>query len=109
MDTHFVTDADLPHATACARLRLRAAPPPPAVAGRCWAWAPQAPGRPGPPTKAWTWARARSFAKLVPAEQVEQAAAQQFVQMQQPGARRQRALAPDDHPQLVRLRYIAKR
>jgi predicted Zn-dependent protease len=48
------------------------------------------------------------FAKLVPAEQVEQAAAQQFVQMQSQ-ARQQRALAPDDHPQLVRLRYIAKR
>jgi len=49
-----------------------------------------------------------SFAKLVPAEQVEKAAAQQFVQMQSQ-ARQQRALAPDDHPQLVRLRYIAKR
>ena len=48
------------------------------------------------------------FAKLVPAEQVEQAAAQQFVQMQAQ-ARQQRALAPDDHPQLVRLRYIARR
>ncbi len=49
-----------------------------------------------------------SFTKLVPAEQVEQAAAQQYVQMQRE-AREQRALAPDDHPQLVRLRYIAKR
>jgi predicted Zn-dependent protease len=49
-----------------------------------------------------------SFTKLVPAEQVEKAAAQQFVQMQSQ-ARQQRALAPDDHPQLVRLRYIAKR
>ena len=49
-----------------------------------------------------------SFSKLVPAEKVEQAAAQQFVQMQSQ-ARQQRALAPDDHPQLVRLRYIAKR
>ena len=48
------------------------------------------------------------FAKLVPADQVEQAASQQFVQMQSQ-ARQQRALAPDDHPQLVRLRYIAKR
>jgi predicted Zn-dependent protease len=52
--------------------------------------------------------RNSSFTKLVPAEQVEQAAAQQFVQMQSQ-ARQQRALAPDDHPQLVRLRYIAKR
>ena len=48
------------------------------------------------------------FARLVPAEQVEQAAAQQFVQMQSQ-ARQQRALAPDDHPQLLRLRYIAQR
>ncbi len=52
--------------------------------------------------------KASSFSKLVPAEQVEQAAAQQFVQMQQQ-ARSQRALAPDNHPQLQRLRYIAER
>jgi predicted Zn-dependent protease len=49
-----------------------------------------------------------SFSKLVSAEKVEQAAAQQFVQMQNQ-ARQQRALAPDSHPQLVRLRFIAKR
>ena len=48
------------------------------------------------------------FAKLVPAEQIEQAAAQQFVQMQTQ-ARQQRALAPEDHPQAVRLRFIAQR
>ncbi len=48
------------------------------------------------------------FSKLVPADKVEQAAAQQFVQMQRQ-AKAQRALAPDDHPQLVRLRYIAER
>jgi predicted Zn-dependent protease len=48
------------------------------------------------------------FAKLVSAQQVEQAAAQQFVQMQNQ-ARQKSALAPDDHPQLVRLRFIAKR
>ena len=52
--------------------------------------------------------RNSAFTKLVPAEQVEQAAAQQFVQMQRQ-AREKRALAPDDHPQLVRLRYIAQR
>jgi predicted Zn-dependent protease len=52
--------------------------------------------------------KSSSFAKLVPAQQVEQAAAQQFVQMQSQ-ARQQRALAPENHPQLVRLRYIAKR
>jgi predicted Zn-dependent protease len=48
------------------------------------------------------------FTKLVPAEKLEQAAEQQFVQMQRQ-AKQQRALAPDDHPQLVRLRYIAAR
>jgi predicted Zn-dependent protease len=52
--------------------------------------------------------KASQFSKLVPAEQVEQAAAQQFIQMQQQ-ARAQRALAPDNHPQLQRLRYIAER
>ncbi len=49
-----------------------------------------------------------SFSKLVPAEKVEQAAAQQFVQMQRE-AKSKRALAPDNHPQLLRLRYIAER
>ncbi|MBN8510761.1 MAG: M48 family metallopeptidase [Burkholderiales bacterium] len=49
-----------------------------------------------------------SFAKLVPAEKLEQAAAQQFVQMQRQAAAKQ-ALAPDSHPQLQRLRYIARR
>jgi predicted Zn-dependent protease len=49
-----------------------------------------------------------SFAKLVPADQVEQAAAQQYLQMQRQAASKQ-ALAPDDHPQTVRLRYIARR
>jgi Zn-dependent protease with chaperone function len=49
-----------------------------------------------------------SFAKLVPADQVEQAAAQQYVQMQRQAASKQ-ALAPADHPQLQRLRYIAQR
>jgi predicted Zn-dependent protease len=48
------------------------------------------------------------FARLVPAEQIEQAAAQQFLQMQQQ-ARSKRALAPADHPQLLRLRFIAQR
>lgn len=48
------------------------------------------------------------FARLVPAEQVEQAAAAQYQQMQREAAQ-QRALAPADHPQLVRLRSIAQR
>lgn len=48
------------------------------------------------------------FTKLVSAEQIEQAAGQQYLQMQQQAAQ-QRALAPDSHPQVVRLRAIAQR
>ena len=48
------------------------------------------------------------FTKLVSAEQVEGAAAQQYAQMMQKAAQ-QRALAPDNHPQLQRLRFIAQR
>jgi predicted Zn-dependent protease len=49
-----------------------------------------------------------SFSKLVSADQVEQAAGQQYRQMQQQ-ASQQRALAPENHPQLVRLRAISQR
>ena len=49
-----------------------------------------------------------ALAKLVPAGQIEQAAAQQYAQMQQQ-AIQQRALAPADHPQAQRLRSIAQR
>jgi predicted Zn-dependent protease len=49
-----------------------------------------------------------SFSKLVSADEIEQAAAAQYQQMRQQ-AKQQRALAGDDHPQLVRLRTIAKR
>ncbi len=48
------------------------------------------------------------FARLVPAEQVEAAAAQQYQQMTRQAAQ-QRALAPADHPQVIRLRAIADR
>jgi predicted Zn-dependent protease len=48
------------------------------------------------------------FTKLVPAEQVEGAAAKQYLQLKD-DARRQNALAPDNHPQLRRLRYLAQR
>ena len=48
------------------------------------------------------------FAQLVPAEEVEQAAAQQYAQMKRE-ASQQRALAPDNNPQVIRLRYIAQR
>ena len=49
-----------------------------------------------------------SLSKLISAEQVEQAAVQQYRQIQQ-GAAQKDALAPSDHPQLIRLRAIAQR
>ena len=49
-----------------------------------------------------------AFAKAVSAEQVEQAAGQQYRQMLQQAAD-QRALGPADNGQVQRLRYIAKR
>jgi predicted Zn-dependent protease len=49
-----------------------------------------------------------SFTKLVPAEQVEAAAAKQYAQMMQQAAQKN-ALAPDSHPQLQRLRFVAQR
>jgi len=52
--------------------------------------------------------RQSSFSKLVSADQIEQAAAAQYKQMRQQAAQ-QKALAGDDHPQLIRLRAIAKR
>ncbi|AKJ26767.1 peptidase M48 [Caldimonas brevitalea] len=48
------------------------------------------------------------FSKLVPAEDVEAAATQQYGEMLKQ-ARAQNALGPDNHPQVVRLREIAKR
>ncbi|HET9976334.1 MAG TPA: M48 family metallopeptidase [Burkholderiaceae bacterium] len=48
------------------------------------------------------------FTRFAPAEQIEAAAAQQYQQMLRKAAD-QRALAPDNHPQVVRLRYIAQR
>jgi predicted Zn-dependent protease len=48
------------------------------------------------------------FTKLVPAEQIEGAASQQYAQMLQQ-AQQKRILAPDNHPQVERLRYIAQR
>ena len=49
-----------------------------------------------------------SFAKLVPAEQVERSAAQQYLQMLTQ-ADAKRALAPKDNAQLLRLRAIAQK
>ena len=48
------------------------------------------------------------FSKLVPAGQIEQAGVQQYAQLLG-GARQKGALAPEGHPQLVRLRAIAQR
>jgi len=48
------------------------------------------------------------FTKLVSAEEVEAAAAQQYLQIQREAAQ-QNALLPADHPQVQRLRAIAKR
>lgn len=48
------------------------------------------------------------FTQLVPAEQVEQAATQQYEQLKR-DAKAKKALAPDSHPQVIRLRAIAQR
>jgi predicted Zn-dependent protease len=48
------------------------------------------------------------FAKLVPADDIENAAQQQYVTLKQQAGEK-RALAPDDHPQVVRLRTIGQR
>ena len=52
--------------------------------------------------------RRSNFTKVISAEQVEQGALQQYRQMLQQ-AQGQRALAPSDHPQVQRLRFIAER
>lgn len=52
--------------------------------------------------------RNSAFSNLVPAEEVEAAATQQYRKLLSEAAQ-QRALAPDNHPQLLRLRYIAQR
>ncbi|MFI4929890.1 MAG: M48 family metallopeptidase [Burkholderiales bacterium] len=49
-----------------------------------------------------------TFTKMVSAQQVEQAANQQYRQMLQQASSKQ-ALVPKDHPQVVRLRAIAQR
>jgi predicted Zn-dependent protease len=48
------------------------------------------------------------FSKFVPAEQIEGAAQSQYAAMKQQAAEK-KALAPDNHPQVVRLRAIAAR
>jgi predicted Zn-dependent protease len=48
-----------------------------------------------------------AFTSLVPAEKVEGSANQQYAQLLKQ-AREKNALAPDDHPELIRLRAISK-
>ncbi|MEX8506532.1 M48 family metallopeptidase [Leptothrix ochracea] len=48
------------------------------------------------------------FTQIVSADQVETAAKQQYVQMQNEASQK-KALAPPDHPQVIRLRAIAER
>jgi predicted Zn-dependent protease len=52
--------------------------------------------------------RTSKFSKFVSADQVEQAASAQYAELQQQ-ASQQHALAPDNHPQVIRLRAIAQR
>jgi len=49
-----------------------------------------------------------TFAKLVPADQIESVAQQQYVALKQQAGEK-RALAPDGHPQVIRLRAIGQR
>ena len=52
--------------------------------------------------------KSSTFARFVPAEQVEAAAQQQYLQLANE-AKQKNALLPDNHPQVLRLRAIAKR
>ena len=113
MSEHFVTDAtvDLPpmvrhgHGCRCAlhaRRRLGGALLGSGLLAGLPAWAQQPAAGPDPEC------RRAQVAGLVPAEQIEGAAAQQYRQMLQQAAGN-RALAPREHPQEQRLQYIAAR
>jgi len=65
-------------------------------------------GLPGPAAAQEVECKRSTFTQVVSAEQVEQAAGQQYRQMLQQ-ASEQRALGPADNGQVQRLRYIAKR
>jgi Zn-dependent protease with chaperone function len=109
MNTEFRTDAALPaHDLGCRcalhSRRLFTGALLAGAAGGGWA---QQPRQPDEGVRGDVGGTSR-FSKLVPAEQVEKAAAQQYTQMMRQAAD-QRALAPADHPQVVRLRAISQR
>jgi predicted Zn-dependent protease len=109
MNTEFRTDAALPaHDLGCRcalhSRRLFTGALLAGAAGGGWA---QQPRQPEEGVRGDVGGTSR-FSKLVPAEQVERAAAQQYAQMMRQAAD-QRALAPADHPQVVRLRAISQR
>lgn len=111
MDPTFVTDAQvalpaLAHARGCrCALHARRAFGALGVAGLA---ALAAPGVRAQEGVAADVGKTSKFAKLVPADQVEAAAAQQYQQMLREASAK-KALAPRDHPQMLRLRAIADR
>jgi predicted Zn-dependent protease len=115
MSTDFRTDADvalppLAHASGCgcllhARRRWGTAALATLAAPGVWA---QQGGAPREAPGAWPECKRSAFAKLSSSGAIEQQAGQQYMQLLQQ-ANGQRALAPRDHPQSLRLNYIAKR
>ena len=65
-------------------------------------------GNAGPAAAQVDVGKSSALRKLVPAERLEEAAGQQYAQMLAE-AKAQRALAPDNHPQLLRLRAMASK
>jgi predicted Zn-dependent protease len=114
----FVTDADigapaLAHAVGCTCWLHRSLPRQPSRRLFTGLLAAGAAGALAGPARAQDGVRddvgrASRMAKLVPAEQVEAAAAQQYAQMMREAAQKG-ALAPANHPQVQRLRSIANR
>lgn len=66
------------------------------------------PQKKSPPGDGVDVGEASSLRTMVPAEQLEKTAASQYNQLKHAAAQKG-ALAPDDHPQLIRLRGIARR
>lgn len=104
--TDFVTDADLPswHRPGC-RCALHARRRFSAGLGAAALLGPGAAGAEGVRERV---GKNSSFSKIVSAEQIEASARQEYTQMLTQ-ARTKNALAPINHPQAVRLRYIADR